>query len=81
MRSWKKHAGPVVVFRYPRLYAALLFDLVWLRSYIVSESNPLYIGGLFHYYMLDESICHFRVSGLFCLFYSIFDGKCYWQTM
>ena len=25
--------------------------------------------------MLDKSICHFRVYGLFCRFYSIFDGK------
>ena len=39
--------------------------------------NPLYTGGFFHCYILDESICHFRVSGLFCLFYStcIFDGN------
>ena len=22
--------------------------------------NPLYTGGLFHCYLLDESICHFR---------------------
>ena len=22
--------------------------------------NPLYTGGLFHHYMLVESICHFR---------------------
>ena len=25
-----------------------------------SNINPQYTGGLFHYYMLDESICHFR---------------------
>ena len=25
--------------------------------------------------MLSKFIRHFRVSGLFCLFYSIFDGK------
>ena len=25
--------------------------------------------------MLDKSICYFRESGLFCCFYSIFDGK------
>ena len=25
--------------------------------------------------MLDEYICHFRVSGLLCRFYSMFDGK------
>ena len=22
--------------------------------------NPLYTGGLFHWYMVDESVCHFR---------------------
>ena len=32
--------------------------------------NPLYTNGLFHCYMLDESICHLGVSGLFCRFYS-----------
>ena len=25
--------------------------------------------------MLDETICHFRVVGFICRFYSIFDGK------
>ena len=25
--------------------------------------NPLYTGGLFHCYMLEESICHFRAVG------------------
>ena len=35
--------------------------------------NPLYTGRLFHCYMLDESICHFRC--LFCYFYSSFGGK------
>ena len=43
--------------------------------------NPLYTGGLFHCYMLDESICHLGMSGLFCFFYSIFDGKSCKQTM
>ena len=37
--------------------------------------NTLYTGGLFRCYMLDESICYLRVSGLFCRFCSIFDGK------
>ena len=34
-------------------------------------------SGLIHCYMLDKSICRFRdgVSGLFCGYYSIFDGK------
>ena len=43
--------------------------------------NPLYTDGLFHSYMLDESIFHFRGIGsiLSLLFY--FDGKSYKQTM
>ena len=28
-----------------------------------SVVNPLYTNGLFHCYMLDESICHFRGVG------------------
>ena len=36
---------------------------------------PLYTGGLFHCYMLDESVCDFRVSGQFCCFNSIFWQK------
>ena len=33
--------------------------------------NPLYSSGLFHCYMLDESICHFRGVGsiLSCFFF------------
>ena len=39
------------------------------------DFNPLYIGGIFHCYMLDESDCHFRGVGsiLSLLFY--FNGK------
>ena len=37
--------------------------------------NPLYAGGLIHCYMLDEIIVILGVLGLFCHFYSIFDGK------
>ena len=40
--------------------------------------NPLYASKLFHCYMLDKSICHFRdVKSILLLFkfYSIFDGK------
>ena len=35
------------------------------------EIDPLYTGGLFHCYMLDESICHFMgaESILSLLFY------------
>ena len=32
--------------------------------------NPLYTGGLFHCYVFDESICHFRVvRSILLLFY------------
>ena len=42
-----------------------------------SSFNPLYTGGLFHFYRLDESICYFRGVGLFCFLYSIFvDPTC-----
>ena len=36
-----------------------------------STLNQLYNGGLFHCYMMDESICHFRSDGpiLLLLFY------------
>ena len=33
-------------------------------------ANPLYTGGLFHCYMLDESVI-LGVSGICCCFYSI----------
>ena len=39
------------------------------------SSNPLYAGGRFHCYMLDESICHFWDVGSFCRFYSFFLWK------
>ena len=40
------------------------------------DLNPLYMGGLFHYYMFDKSICHFRgVRSILLCFYSVFDGK------
>ena len=41
------------------------------------DFNPLYTGGLFHCYILDEAICHFRGVGYFFRFYSIIDGKSY----
>ena len=28
---------------------------------LVSFTNPLFSGGFFHYYTLDESVCHFKV--------------------
>ena len=36
------------------------------------EINPLYTGGLFHCYILDESICHFRgVRSIFSLLFYV----------
>ena len=38
--------------------------------------HRLYTGCLFHCYILDESIYHFKVSDLFSqFFFSISDGK------
>ena len=37
--------------------------------------NPMYTGGLFHCYMLDNLFIIFGVSGVFSHFYSTFDGK------
>ena len=34
--------------------------------------NPLYTNGLFHCYMLDESICHFRVVWSIFFFFFFF---------
>ena len=45
------------------------------KAYLLNSIYPFYAGGHFHCYMLDESICHFWVSGLFCHFSSIFDRK------
>ena len=41
---------------------------------VAQYRNPLYNGGLFQYYVLDEFTRQFRVSVLFSL-YSIFDEK------
>ena len=43
----------------------------YIPSNYGSTLNPLYTGGLFHCYMLDKSICHFRGAGsmLLLLFY------------
>ena len=43
---------------------------VQIRGLIVSRLNPLYAGGLFHSFMLDESIRHFRDIGFILSFYS-----------
>ena len=50
-----------------------VFDrlLASLDDKMVYTLNPLYTDGLFHCYMLDESICYFNLSGLFCRLYSI----------
>ena len=39
-----------------------------------SQINPLYSVGLFHCYLLDESICQFRGSGLFCRLCYLMDN-------
>ena len=54
------------------------------RPKLGSTLNTLSTGGLFHGLfhgiMLDEPICHFRVSGQFVAS-SVFDGKSCYQTM
>ena len=50
-------------------------------KFIDKSFNPLYTGGLFYCFMLDESIVILGVSGLVCHFYSIFDEKIYGQTI
>ena len=37
--------------------------------------NPLYTGGRFHFYIWDESICHFRGVGSVLSLSFYFDGK------
>ena len=37
--------------------------------------NPLYSGGLFHCYMLDKSICHFRGVRSILLIIFCFNGR------
>ena len=41
-------------------FAVLVAPIMFMELVKVGTSfNPLYTGGLFHCYMLDESICHF----------------------
>ena len=44
---------------------------------IPKDSNPLYTGGLFHCYMLDESICHIRDVGSILSLLYYFSWKSY----
>ena len=60
------------------LFGLILFYGQILESNMVSIIfiiNPLYTGGLFHYPMLDESICHFRGVRPSSTLNSIFGGK------
>ena len=71
------HGRPKIAF-----YGTIFFFLPACRKQIIefycilgTGINPLYTGRLFHYYMFDESICHYRGVGsiLSLLFY--FEGK------
>ena len=42
---------------------AAQYELPHPNSFYFWSFNPLYIGGLFHCYMLDMSMCHFRSVG------------------
>ena len=46
-------------------------DRVASHDSVFIHLNPLYTGALFHWYMLDETICNFRGVGsiLSLLFY------------
>ena len=65
----------------------LLFTVVYGCTSLVcppflyeTHNNPLYSGRLFHCYILDESICLFRVSALLHSYF-IFDEKSCLQIM
>ena len=45
------------------------------KSELSTPLNSLYTGRLFHCYVLDEFICHFRSVGFIYRFYSIFLWK------
>ena len=63
------------VKRSPPTERALSFREANRKSLKLLLFNPWYTGELFHCYMLKDFICHLGVSGLFCHFYSTFDGK------
>ena len=50
-----------------------------LRMFILVKKynllNQLYTGRFFHCYMVESPIVILGMSGLFCHFYSNFDGK------
>ena len=57
---------------------SIILISVIIRLYCI---GPLYTDRLFCCYILDESISHLRVLGLFCCFYSVSDGKSCKQTV
>ena len=46
-------------------FVSTLFAYQASFIFIFGSFNPLYTGGLFHYYILEESICYFR--GVRCI--------------
>ena len=51
---------------------------------ILEVFNPLYASRLFHCYIIDESICHFRgIRSILCYFVmeNPVSKQCCWQTM
>ena len=54
-----------------------LFVLLWMLKPLPKclPFNPLHTVNLFHCYMLDKSISHFRGAGSLLLLFSIFDRK------
>ena len=63
--------GKAIISNIPRYNNYVMAIAGHLSDNNLRVFNPLYTGGLFYRFMLDESICHFRGAGsvLSLLFY------------
>ena len=57
-----RNIGHMTVFVF---FAHTLLTVAYIQFIYHITFNQFYTGGLFHCYMLDESICHFRGVGFF----------------
>ena len=57
-----------------RSFGSAIFAQTYLpyTKNVYSVFTDCLTGGLFHYRVVDEAVCHFGVSGLFWRFYSFF---------
>ena len=77
-----RHIGSLEVISAVITVNRCTFRKVCSPSQLDLTVNPLYTGGLFRCYMLDEPICHLGGSGLFFRFFFLFfAGKSCKQTM